>query len=316
MRRASGDQHTPARQPNLIAVAALLLLVSLALVAPIPTVLPETGPLFDLLHAPAFAVLAIFVYRALDSRSSRSNFTCAIATLCLLGLLGVLTEYVQQFVGRQPSWSDAFANGLGATAGIVWCVGAVVKSRRWKMMCRTGAAGLIVIGVWNPGLRLSAVLWQRAAMPQLASFESNLERFHWSAREGRIAFVPSHATHGNRALQVNLTAGTYPGISLRPVPPNWRTYERLRCDVFLDGGPALELIVKIHDVLHTGEPDDRFHQTERLTPGWNEIRVDLATVATAPRERRLDLGNVALLQFFVVRPPEPRTLYFDNVRLE
>ena len=78
----------------------------------------------------------------------------------------------------------------------------------------------------------------------------------------------------------------------------------------------LELIVKLQDKIHNGEVDDRFHRIVRLTPGRHEVRIPLSEVAGAPRGRRMDLTRMGMLQFFAIQPPQRRTFYLDNVRLE
>ena len=70
------------------------------------------------------------------------------------------------------------------------------------------------------------------------------------------------------------------------------------------------------DCRHDGEHSDRYERPVEITSGWQEIRIPLSEVAAAPQTRRMDLSRIKKLQFFAVRPPQRRTLHFDDLRLE
>ena len=86
-------------------------------------------------------------------------------------------------------------------------------------------------------------------------------------------------------------------------------------DTYLESGPGLDLVVKIMDSHDAGRYQDRFHRMVSLMPGPNHTRIALSDVERAPEGRLLDLRQIRRLQFFAVSPSEPRTLYFDNIRL-
>jgi hypothetical protein len=128
--------------------------------------------------------------------------------------------------------------------------------------------------------------------------------------------VRAHASDGGWALRIDLQPGEYPGVSLEHPLPDWSRYDVLRLDLVLDDGPPLVVVVKIEDRHHTGDYHDRFHQSTRLMPGENDVRVLLSEVARAPRDRPMDLTRIARVQLFTGRLDARRTLYLDNVRLQ
>lgn len=285
-----------------------------SLLMPLPVHGRAARAVFDLLHAPAFALFAAVTARGLAHRLGRPGAARWVGWLIAVAL-GATTEFAQGFVGRHPGWEDLAANVLGATAGALW---AGTSWRRWTIPQAVRlAAGALLLGVasFNPldALAHECLAWFE--MPRLTSFERAHELARWSARECRMSRVDGHATHGAWALRLDFEPGRYPGVALRFPPPDWSGYEQLLFDVHLDDGPDLDLVVKICDASHNGEPRDRFQQRVGLAAGHNEVRVDLADVRRGPRDRELALERITLLQLFTVRLESPRTVHLDNVRL-
>ena len=80
---------------------------------------------------------------------------------------------------------------------------------------------------------------------------------------------------------------------------------------------AIDLTVRIDDAGHDGRlgMDDRFNRTFPLVPGPNRIEIPLSDVASAPRGRRFDLGQVRLLILFVADLREPRGMIVGPISL-
>jgi hypothetical protein len=207
------------------------------------------------------------------------------------------------------------ANGLGALTGVAWGVSACSRPNavRWSLPA-AGVALLLAASVW-PLAVLADVVLQRCQLPYLASFEQPLELSRWTAQEGRISRVRSHATHGSWALRIDLDAGLFPGAALQWPWPDWSSYQDLLLDLALEDGPPLELVLKICDQQHNLEHDDRFHRTLRLVPGQQTFCVHLSDIASAPRGRKMNLHRIAFVQLFAVNLPSDRCVYVDNVRL-
>lgn len=274
----------------------------------------------DALHAPLFAVLAVIVWRFAAGRLRRSTLTAGLLVWSGVSAFGLLTETLQMWVGRHPSWSDVFANLLGAAAGTLWSSRHGFSRRPLRIAVCTTAAALIVLASWRPVAILGDVYRQHSEMPLLASFESPMELSRWTATECRISRTRSRSTDGDWSLRLDLTTGTYPGAGLRWPLPDWTAYRSLHFDLYLDEtGTAdelpLVLIVKLEDAHHNQEHEDRFHRTVRLKSGWNRVRIRLSDVVSLPNGRTFDFSRVAFLQFFTVHPSHPQTIYIDNIHL-
>lgn len=293
-----------------------------ALMMPLPMHGRLASALGDLVHAPAFAMVALGCY-GVARRLGLGRLHAAAVVWLLLTIFGAATEVAQDFVGRGESWQDGLNDAIGAAGGVLIGMGLEASSPARK----TAAVLVAMLIVFAAELNALATVWdcyqQRREMPMLASFENWLETDRWWTSEAVVQRVASHATAGRWALRVDLSPGHYPGVMLSEPPPDWSSYKALVFDldvepVVQEDNPAepLELIVKLQDLNHNGEHDDRFHRIVRLTPGRHEIRIPLSEVAAAPRGRRMDLTRMGMLQFFAILPPERRTFYLDNVRLE
>ena len=81
----------------------------------------------------------------------------------------------------------------------------------------------------------------------------------------------------------------------------------------------VNLHLRIHDLLHERGPmeySDRYNTTFRLLPGWNPLAVPLEDVYNAPKDRKMDMGKIKGVGFFVAHEPKPITLYLDTLKLE
>ncbi|MCE9555813.1 MAG: VanZ family protein [Planctomycetes bacterium] len=293
-----------------------------ALMIPLPLHGRLASALGDLVHAPAFALVALGCY-GVARRLGLGRLPAAAAVWLLLTVFGAATEVAQDFVGRGESWHDALNDAIGAAGGVL--IGMALEA--FTLTRKTLVIILGVTIVLAAELDALSAVWdcyqQSRQMPLLASFESWHEPDRWWVNEADIERVAAHATDGLWALKVDLHPGQYPGVALSEPPPDWSRYKELVFDIDVepivkgdDPAEPLELYVKLQDLHHNGEHNDRFHRPLRLTPGRHEIRIPLSEVAAAPRGRRMDMTRMGMLQFFAIQPPERRTFYLDNVRLE
>jgi hypothetical protein len=125
-----------------------------------------------------------------------------------------------------------------------------------------------------------------------------------------------HSTDGVYSLQVHLNPGLYPGISLDYTTNDWRAYGILSFDIFLIGDSSLEIILRINDREHNNKYVDRFNRSLVLHPGANHIFIKLDEVKMAPQGRKMDMANITNICIFAYKLNKPRTVYFDNFRLE
>lgn len=158
----------------------------------------------------------------------------------------------------------------------------------------------------------------RTQFPLLADFETPFEKDRWE-EDARASVDRSVSRHGNASLRVEMEPSLYSGISLVYFPRNWSGYHFLRLEVFNPASEEIKITCRIHDRQHEkGEQryEDRFNQGFLLRQGWNELRIDLSEVVSAPYSRKMDLGEIRVVGLFATTLSAPRTVFVDYVRLE
>jgi VanZ family protein len=295
--------------PRTLAAAAFFLVAGSLTIVPVPRS-RVLEAVFDLAHAPAFLLVAVFLWTALHRWPP---WIRGVLVLASAGALGVAIEVAQGLVGRQASRQDVVADVLGAVAGVAWAARGALPARR--LAAAAIALAAVAAASRRPVATLADVRRQRGEMPSLGSFESEAELLRWRAREATMARSPEHATDGASSLRLDLRPGEYPGVALAHPVPDWSGHAELIFDVHLDPGPPIALTVKVEDAAFRREHADRFQTILNVQPGAQQLRIPLSHIARGPRGRDLDLTRVARLAFFCHRLDAPRTLFLDRVTL-
>lgn len=239
----------------------------------------------------------------------------SVEVLAITFVLGGTAELIQPFFGRNALWSDVGQDLVGAVLAMVFFTAhrkqtALMKRR----LLQVPLVLILLLYLFPLGQALidDAVAWRQ--FPMLSGFETPFERTRWS-KGGAHAVVEDPVSAGKRALRVELTTTQYSGIALNHFPRDWSDYNAVRLAVCNVSAEPLKLNVRIHDVHHNQDYDDRFNTRFVLQPGWNHLRVDLADAAAAPKNRQLDLKRIGALGLFVAGQEKNRTIIVDDVRL-
>ncbi len=261
---------------------------------------------------------ALWGYLYLRWRSHLPIRRLLVEIVLLSFLVGGATEIIQSLVGREPSWHDAFNDVLGGLlAGLFFAPG---RHQLGAPLRYAAQFLLLLVVAWSllPFSRaLADDIISRQQFPLLSGFETPFEQTRWGGKSRR--HIDQRVVYrGQKALRVELVSGWYPGVFLNFFPADWRGYAALQMYVHHPLTEPLELHLRIHDQHHRDFDQhhrDRFNASFVLEPGWNRVRVMLADVVSAPRERELDLRRVAGVGFFAVSLKNPRIITIDEVRL-
>lgn len=235
--------------------------------------------------------------------------------------LGVIMEIAQVFSpGRFFELEDILLNTLGALSFLMLAYPFSglprTTARRWK----AAGAGIIAVALAPVGLTALDAWRMEQEFPLLGSFESRLEMERWAAKEAAFSRSARHATHGERSLEVRLSPGEFPGVSLHWMGSDWRGYDWLCFDAFLEGDTPLAITVRIHDREHDRKDEqnysDRFNRRIVLQPGAQQVRISLQEVKSAPATREMDMEHVVNINVFAYMLKEERVVFFDNFRLQ
>lgn len=270
-------------------------------------------------HVPLFAVVAGMSLWMLDRKKwIHAGLRTYVLAFAVSAALSLATEFVQDFMpNRSFQKMDIMSDIIGGGTFLM-----VAYQYRRELRGRTRAllncitiASLLLVSL--PALRATAEELRAAYdFPLIASFETGMEMVRWKTTNSHIERVTIHSTHGKHSLKVALSPGLYPGINMDYPPVNWHGYGSLSLDAFLEEGRPLELIVRINDLAHNGEYNDRYNGSLTLRPGQNRIVISLAEVERAPVRRSMDMGRISSLCIFSYELKERRVIYIDNLRLE
>lgn len=232
-------------------------------------------------------------------------------------VMGMAIEFVQHFVGRNFSLSDALHNLFGVWLGLFWGQ----KPTRLIWLLRFVCVLLIAPALWLVIDSALAHLMLRNQFPQLNSFESRYELQQLQANNAQVKIRQTKLLHtdGTGAAHIILAARPYSGVSLMGSYGDWSGYSALVMDLHNPDSEPLELVIRISDYQHdrgANKFNDRFNRRIILLQGWNELHIDLEDVRTAPRGRAMQMNAIGNVTIFAAQLTEPRAFYWDNVRLQ
>ncbi len=276
--------------------------------------LPDLAILFALGHVLWFAALGAVLLR-LPPLSRQALPRQGLILLGGILLLSASIEGLQAVVGRNASLLDIGLNLLGGCIALAFSAPArrhMAIPRRRALQVTTAAATIIAL---TPALYSGLDDWRaHRDFPVLGRFEHRAELQRWS----RGALQDTVVRSGRHALYVPLDTRRYSGTTLRRNLGDWRGYDAFAFSAFNPGPEPLTITVSIRDRAHFERGThytDRFNQQFVLEPGWQDIIIPMAAIATAPAERKLDLSTVQEVLFFASQLPKPRELYLDDIRL-
>jgi len=231
--------------------------------------------------------------------------------------VGCLIEFVQFFVGRNASVDDVLHNVFGVWLGLFW--GQKPSPMIWRLRFLSGL--LIAPAAWLVIESALAEVVMRNQFPLLNSFESRYELQQLQANNAGVKIQPTQQlhTHGVSSAHIALATEPYSGVSLLGTYGDWSAYAGLLMDFYNPDIEPLELVVKIADFQHDrgdNNFNDRFNRRILLRPGWNQVRIDLNEVRTAPHNRVMLMHQISGITIFAVSLPQTRDFYLDNIRLQ
>lgn len=277
-----------------------------------------TRTFFDSLHVPVFGLIAVCVYLAQSPASSwqRRGIIAVLVTV----VLGLLSETAQIHTARDASLRDLVADSAGALGflAILFSVFPPEEFSRAVRLLLAGFALLLLGWILMPltvvGLAYSEQLSQ---FPVIAQFDSRFGHVLKRAQNVDYRVVPATDGEPSYAL-VTLQNKPWPGVAFHDLRPDWSSYSSLIVDLGIDGEDHLDIYLRVHDEAHASSKkfSDRFNRSYSLKPGRHEIRISIADIAQAPRDRVMDLKKISELIIFSDAAHAGNSFRIYEIRLE
>ena len=251
-----------------------------------------------------------------------------VTVFCLA--LGFLTEYIQLLIGRSFQYSDVFNDLVGGYAGLILSlsIGRLKQLRSDKNHDKSFylANSLLILSLivlTTIGMRsflLSA--WHQVninlAFPVLADFEVFQERKRWSSNHSKLSIEENIVRSGSSSLKVELKPARYPGITLNRFESNWTGFKKLNFSIYNPTKENIKLAIKIHDIDHIYygyQYSDRFNKNFELNPDWNDISISIDEIKNSPKNRKMNIKKIYLVQFFMIDLEDKTIFYIDDIFL-
>lgn len=299
------------------------ILLAIVVLSPGPGSGRAGAALHDSAHAPGFACVTVLMLIGLSRYRARPLTLADYGIAFGLGVaLGLATEIVQRFMGGDSSWLDLLSDTIGAA---VACGVFASFDRRLSVRMRIGLAAIAIAA-----LALHSVQFVRVGIayahrdqdfPVLFDAANRRAELFVVGTRSIISYTTLPAALAMRAsepsLSVLMVPGLFPGIAVEEPYPDWSRYALLKLDLTNPDMRPLELQLRVHDLAHNWESDDRFLQKVRLPANARTIvSIPIADIERAPRNRRLDTRSIADLRLFTDRRDAGRTFYVTRVWLE
>lgn len=241
-------------------------------------------------------------------------------------LIGIATEIIQSYVGRDAELADVYRDALGAFAFL--CVAMTFDNRlRWDF--RTGhfarwavrlAAPLLIVLVFGPAIKWGvSYAYRDMQMPVVGSFNSKVMRQFMRTAGCKLEVTqPPEQWYGmkERVGQLTFYPGTYPGILFRELSPNWSAYDSLIFEIYSELEDTVSVELRVNDRHHNEKYSDRFNQVLKIRPGINHVGIPLEKVREAPASRSMDMTDMGTIVLFAYKTTDTFSLYLSDLRLE
>lgn len=311
------DSGTRTGSTTRLAVAALATVALFAvLVVPLPMMVYQSrllGAIENAVHGPLFAAVGCLAVWLLGGASWRNY----LAAWLIVAGLAAGTEIAQGLGSRDPSWGDVRTDLLGATAGLaLWAAYARGRAKlsRLQRAALLGVASLAAVLICIPLIRPVSNWFERSQrMPVLFSAEF---RAAPDMTESMTENEDVTVAVRNGVLQVDLLAGSLPGVVVTDFTPDWRGHQALLVDIENPRAVPLSIEVHLRDFGSSDAETDRFNARRTLLPGQRApLLFDLSDVATGPWGRRMKLEAMMVIAIYRIEHGSDRFI-LHSVRLE
>jgi hypothetical protein len=245
---------------------------------------------------------------------------CWVLLIGLTLIAGSAIELLQYGTARSVDLMDVSRDLCGALLVLAFHPIFIDARRVWlKRFLQISVSAFFVYHLLPVSIAITDETIARQQFPVLSDFSTPFELDRWKGN-GRRAMIEGYKDKPGRQMKISLPPGRYTGVGLDYMPADWSSYQFVNLDIYSEYEKPLSLTVRVHDVAHEAENsaylfNDRFNKRFVLTKGWNAIRVDLAEVKQAPRNRAMVMQNIADISFFLSSVKSPKTLYLDRIYL-
>ena len=226
---------------------------------------------------------------------------------------------------RDSSPAD-FANDVVGIVSFLLITAVFDAKARSFITSRISTAGFYLMVLVAIAASLGPLIWHFTAFglrsqtaPVIFDFESRWQsKFYGSLGDGVLKVVntpESWQSTGRRTLLVKLDNEDYSGFKGKPIA-DWSAYTVFSFVIASADNRQHRITVRIHDIDHNNEYEDRFNQSFSITAIPLQISIPITAIESGPRGRMLQIDKIASLGVFIWNPDGSEELLLDDFRLD
>lgn len=269
-------------------------------------------------------VLLIFTKAMLGAKWTAWQY---IVVVGIASVMGLLLEIWQTTVGRDSEWVDLFSDVVGIVA---FAAVYAMFDDRWTEPRRgivrrknlaIVAAVVLLAGLVPMMFVVDMYRARNAIYPRLVDFSYGWEHHFYYVNGSVFNAVappqdwPEDAVRPDKVARVTSQPGNWPGFVMLDVAQDWSGYRRFELDVHLDESTEMPFVVRVHDIEHNHQAEDRFRHELMLQPGFQTISIPIEEIAMAPVDRTMDIRRIAGFILYSPNLGREITYHIGDVRL-
>jgi hypothetical protein len=306
-----------------IRLAVVLFLVVLVVVfGDLPGRWLFVGELQNSAHVPAFgtvAALLLLSFRRLSIASRWSSLTRYVIAVSVATAIGAVIELVQGALHRDMSLEDVFHDVLGALIGV-----GLMQTFKWEPASNRLRKSSALLACAALLTATFPVAWSAASyirrdreFPILLQFTSPLDRYFLYDCAAKREFSKIEPFANEPALVVKLDGSCRKQIGLAEPRSDWRGYKTLRVEMENRTESRVDLTIRVEDVHHNQEYNDRFNRSFEFHSGERKVlNIPLADIESSPATRKMDMREIYWINIFAGSSESPPRVALYRIWLE
>jgi len=227
---------------------------------------------------------------------------------------GASIELIQPFFSRSREVGDLFLNYVGVLLSIILFSRHVIH---W--FYKLAYCGLFSYLLFPSVLSIYDEVKVQVEFPILASFQQNIALTRWKSDQPLSLAVPSELANVQNMMKITFVPRTYSGVALRYFQGDWQEYINLTMRFYNPNQQSLPVTLIITDKHYNkSKPNDkdRYNQNLLIEPGLSEKSIPLNIIRDGLILRKMDLSNMAGVDFYMYKLNAPVHLYLESLYLQ
>jgi len=238
--------------------------------------------------------------------------------IVIIVLVSVVVEGIQEAMGRSFSLFDIRKNIVGGAVAIFFTSPVRKKlARTARVLFQLVVVVAVIYELIPLGRAAIDDTIAHQQFPVMCSFETPFEKDRWIG-PASLQIDGSIKKQGRNSLKLIPTSKQQTKATLMYLVRDWRGFKYLELDVYNPKTDMISFRLGVHDDVYYQNGwrgNDRFIGHYNLDHGWNNLRIPMEKIRTAPEGREMQLAKIREITIWAWQNDQPSTLYIDMLKL-